>query len=394
MDNRFHIEINAEQKFHHESRICGDVFLSRRINEENRIIAVLSDGMGHGVKANMLATLTATMGLNFTLEHKDIHRIAEIIMNTLPVCSERKMSYATFTIVDIEFDGNVRILEYDNPQAVIMRGKQLINPQWTCVMLQGDKNNGKEIMSCEFTPEKEDRIVFFSDGVAQSGLGGGKYPFGWGRDNAITYITELIAGEPDIAAPNLAHKVVNMAHVNDGYLSKDDTSCAVIYFREPRRLLICSGPPFEDDNDKVLAEKVHNFNGKKIVCGATTADILARELDKQIIDTFEFEDNDLPPISIMEGVDLVTEGILTLGKVTEILKTYTSNSKLSKGPADRIVRLLLESDEIHFLIGTRINIAHQDPSLPVELEIRRTVIKRIAHLLEDKFLKEVKVSFI
>ncbi|HOP14731.1 MAG TPA: SpoIIE family protein phosphatase, partial [Lentimicrobium sp.] len=123
MDNRFYIEVNAELKNHHESRICGDVFLSRRINEENRIVAVLSDGMGHGVKANMLATLTATMALNFTAEHKEMHRIAEIIMNTLPECSERKMSYSTFTIIDIEFDGKVRILEYDNPQTIVLRGK-------------------------------------------------------------------------------------------------------------------------------------------------------------------------------------------------------------------------------------------------------------------------------
>ncbi len=394
MDNRFYIEVNAELKFHHESRICGDVFLSRRLNDENRIIAVLSDGMGHGVKANMLATLTATMALNFTLEHKEIHRIAEIIMNTLPVCSERKMSYATFTILDIEFDGNVRILEYDNPQAVILRGNKIFEPQWTCVIMEGEKNSGKEIKSCEFTPEKEDRIVFFSDGVAQSGLGSGKYPFGWGRDNVATYLTELISHEPDMAAPDLAHKVVNMANVIDGYASKDDTSCGVIYFREPRKLLICSGPPFEDENDCLLAEKVNSFNGKKILCGATTADILARELNKQIVDTFDFEDPDLPPVSYMDGVDLITEGILTLGKVTEILKTYNSSTRLTKGPADRIVKMLIESDEIHFIIGTRINIAHQDPSLPVELEIRRTVIKRIANLLEEKFLKEVSLTFI
>lgn len=394
MDDKFYIEVNAELKFHHEARICGDVFLSRRLKDENRIIAVLSDGMGHGVKANMLATLTATMALNFTLEHKEINRIAEIIMNTLPVCSERKMSYATFTIVDIEFDGLVRILEFDNPQTVIMRKDKVFEPQWTCVMLEGEKNAGKEIKSCEFKPEKEDRIIFFSDGVAQSGLGGGKYPFGWGRENAVSYISELISHEPDMAAPNLAHKVVNMANVNDGYLSKDDTSCAVIYFRQPRKLLICSGPPFEDHNDTTLAEKVKNFEGRKIVCGATTADILARELDKQIIDTMDFDDPDLPPISYMDGVDLVTEGILTLGKVTEILKTYNNSTRLTKGPADRIVKMLIESDEIHFIIGTRINIAHQDPSLPVELEIRRTVIKRIARLLEEKFLKEVSLSFI
>jgi hypothetical protein len=394
MDNRFYIEVNAELKNHHESRICGDVFLSRRINEENRIVAVLSDGMGHGVKANMLATLTATMALNFTAEHKEMHRIAEIIMNTLPECSERKMSYSTFTIIDIEFDGKVRILEYDNPQTIVMRGKKIFEPEWTCVMLEGGKSAGKELKSCEFVPEKEDRIIFFSDGVAQSGLGGGKFLFGWGRDSVQQYVQELVNHEPDISALQLAHKVVNMAHVNDGYLSKDDTSCGVIYFREPRKMLVCTGPPFEESNDSGFARMVDQFDGKKIICGATTADIIARELKRSIEDTFDFDDPDLPPISLMEGVDLVTEGILTLGKVTEILKGFNSSTRLTKGPADRIVKMLIESDEIHFIIGTRINIAHQDPSLPVELEIRRTVVKRIARLLEDKFLKEVALTFI
>ncbi|HPG33141.1 MAG: SpoIIE family protein phosphatase [Lentimicrobiaceae bacterium] len=394
MDNRFYIEVNAELKNHHESRICGDVFLSRRIKEENRIVAVLSDGMGHGVKANMLATLTATMALNFTLEHKEVHRIAEIIMNTLPVCSERKMSYSTFTIIDIEFDGKVRILEYDNPQAIILRGKQVFEPEWTCVMLGGEKNAGKELKSCEFMPEKEDRIIFFSDGVAQSGLGTGKYLFGWGRENVLQYVHELVNHEPELSALQLSHKVVNMAHVNDAYLSKDDTSCGVIYFRDPRKLLVCTGPPFEDHNDALLARQVNEFQGQKIICGATTADIISRELNRVIEDSFDFDDPDLPPISMMDGVDLVTEGILTLGKVTEILKTYSNSTRLTKGPADRIVKMLIESDEIHFLIGTRINIAHQDPSLPVELEIRRTVVKRIARLLEEKFLKEVSVTFI
>lgn len=394
MDNRFYIEVNAELKNHHESRICGDVFLSRRINEENRIVAVLSDGMGHGVKANMLATLTATMALNFTAEHKEMHRIAEIIMNTLPECSERKMSYSTFTIIDIEFDGKVRILEYDNPQTIVLRGKKIFEPEWTCVMLEGGKSAGKELKSCEFVPEKEDRIIFFSDGVAQSGLGGGKFLFGWGRDSVQQYVVELVNHEPDISALQLAHKVVNMAHVNDGYLSKDDTSCGVIYFREPRKMLVCTGPPFEETNDSGFARMVDQFDGKKIICGATTADIIARELKRSIEDTFDFDDPDLPPISLMEGVDLVTEGILTLGKVTEILKGFNSSTRLTKGPADRIVKMLIESDEIHFIIGTRINIAHQDPSLPVELEIRRTVVKRIARLLEDKFLKEVALTFI
>ncbi|MFA6951445.1 MAG: stage II sporulation protein E, partial [Lentimicrobiaceae bacterium] len=174
----------------------------------------------------------------------------------------------------------------------------------------------------------------------------------------------------------------------------DDTSCAVIYFRQPRKLLICTGPPFEDSNDKILAQKIEKFEGRKIICGATTGDIIARELDRKIVDTFDFDDPDLPPISLMDGVDLVTEGILTLGKVTEILKKYSNSTRLTKGPADRIVQMLIESDEINFVVGTRINIAHQDPSLPVELEIRRTVVKRIARILEDKFLKEVNFTYI
>ncbi len=389
-----HIEVYCKQINHHGERICGDVFLSRKVQHERRTIAVLSDGMGHGVKANVLATLTATMAINFAEEHKDIRRIAEIIMNTLPVCAERRISYATFTIIDIEEDGETHILEYDNPQAMIMRGKKVFDPGWNCIILESEENEGKELHTCSFYPKKEDRIMFFSDGIAQSGLGMGEYLFGWGRDNMVKYIQKLVNQDPHISATQLASKVVNMAHINDQYESKDDTSCGVIYFREPRKMLICTGPPFEEKNDKEYADAVKNYQGKKVLCGATTCDIVARELKKEVTDSFEFHDPDLPPVSYMDGVDLITEGILTLGKVNELLKKYDNNYAFGKGPADLIMKMLLASDQIDFIIGTRINIAHQDPNLPVELEIRRTVVKRIARLLEDKFLKKVSLRFI
>ena len=394
MSNKFYIEIDCQQKNHEQERICGDVFISRRIREENRTIVVLSDGMGHGVKANILATLTATMALNFTREHKEMVKIAETIMNTLPVDSLRKISYATFTIIDIEHDGIVNILEYDNPQCVIMRGKKVFEPEWKCVILHSKKNAGKELRNCSFKPQKEDRIIFCSDGVTQSGLGTDAYPFGWGRDKLMEYVKKFVTNSPDVSARRLASKVINMAYQNDRYHAKDDTSCASVYFREPRKLLICTGPPYEKENDKILADRVRHFDGKIIISGATTSDIVARELSLDIEDGFEFDDPDLPPVSYMEGMDLVTEGILTLSKVTELLRKYNSNFRLSNGPADKIVKFILESDEIHFIVGTRINIAHQDPNLPVELEIRRTVVKRIAGLLEEKFLKEVSVQFI
>lgn len=248
----FYIEVNSQQRNHDGERICGDVFLNKYIKEEDRVIAVLSDGMGHGVKANVLATLTATMALNFTREHKEVDRIAEIIMNTLPVCSERMISYSTFTIVDIESSGSVKILEYDNPSTIVLRGTEMFEPEWKQVVLQKGKNAGKVLKTCTFMPSKEDRIIFFSDGVAQSGMGSEAFPFGWGRDDIASYASALVKGDTSISALNLSGKIVTMAHKNDAYKAKDDISCATIYFREPRKLLLCTGPPYEKEKDRIL----------------------------------------------------------------------------------------------------------------------------------------------
>ncbi|HLN20195.1 MAG TPA: SpoIIE family protein phosphatase [Bacteroidales bacterium] len=394
MERNFFIEVNSQQKNHHGERICGDVFLYRSIKEENRVISVLSDGMGHGVKANILATLTATMAINFTREHKEVERIAEIIMNTLPVCSERKISYSTFTIIDIESSGKTNILEYDNPGTIVLKGNQVFDPVWKKVVLDKGKNSGKVLRTCSFMPEKEDRIIICSDGVSQSGMGSDQYPFGWEKENIAKYAASLVNSEASISAMMLSGKIVTMAHKNDSYKAMDDISCATIYFREPRKLLLCTGPPYEKEKDTELASRVRAYTGKVILCGGTTADIVARELNRKIVDELIFEDPDLPPESFIDGIDLVTEGILTMQKVNEILKSYNNSVRLGKGPADKIVRLLMESDEIHFIIGTRINIAHQDPTLPVDLEIRRTVVKRIARLLEEKWLKKVTFEYI
>lgn len=394
MDSSFFIEVGLLQKSHTGERICGDTFLSRKVKEENRTIVVLSDGMGHGVKANLLATLTATMAVNFTAEHKDVHKIAEIIMNTLPVCSERKISYATFTIIDIEENGQTTIINYDNPDCIVMRGPDHYLPEWHTLTLESGSNKGKEIKACTFRAQKEDRVLMFTDGITQSGLGKGTYLLGFGWDNTRDLVLQKVNEKQDISAARLASVVVNKAHANDGYQSKDDISCVVVYFREPRKLLLCSGPPFDKKNDKYLADRVKSFKGKRILCGGTTADIISAHLNLPIEDTLEFDDPDLPPVSYMEGIDLVTEGILTLSKVTGILEKHDDRTELKDGPADKIIKMLLESDKINIVIGTAINVAHQDPNLPVELEIRRSVAKKLANLLETKFLKEVKLEFI
>lgn len=393
MDEKFYIEVNCQQRCHGDARVCGDVFISRRIKEEGRIIVVLSDGLGHGIKANLLGTLTATMAVNFTMEHKDVPKIAEIIMNTLPVDSVKELNYSTFTVVEIDVEGEVRILEYDNPKTLILRGNRLFEPAWNCVVLDGPKNKGKDVLTANFKPQKEDRIIFCSDGVVQSGLGSDRYPLGFGLDNLAALLIDAIHEEHDISAVKLAGRVIDKANYNDNYHPKDDISCAVVYFREPRKLMICSGPPMDPANDAMFVDILRQFQGKKIICGATTGEMVSREWGTEIRDTTEMPDPDLPPVSYMDGVDLITEGILTLSKVSELLKKYTNNYKLGKGPADEIIRIILDCDEIHFIVGTGINVAHQDPTLPVELELRRTVVHRITRTLEEKFLKEVTMRF-
>lgn len=394
MAEKYFIEVDCQQKNHEGERICGDVFLSGKVKEEGRIVLVLSDGMGHGVKASVLATLTATMAFNFTKEHKEPERTAEIIMNTLPECSERKMNYATFTIIDMDYDGTITILEYDNPESIVLRHRDLLPLERRTIVLESEKNKGKKLKVCSFKGKKNDRIVFTSDGVAQSGLGTPRFPFGWGNDNVSRFAIDMVKRYPRISARQLAGRIVNTAFRHDGFQAKDDTSCGVVYLREPRELMICTGPPYQKDDDGEIARRVVEFEGKKVVMGATTGDIIARELNLEVEDGQEFVDPDLPPLSFLEGIDLFTEGILTLRKAENLLGGYNNNTKLGRGPADQVVKLILESDKICFLVGTRINIAHQAPSMHVDLEIRRTVVKRIAYLLEENFLKEVIINYL
>jgi hypothetical protein len=334
------------------------------------------------------------MALNFTVEHRRPERIAEIIMNTLPVCSERNVSYATFTVVDLEIDGKVHLLEYDNPPAMVFRNNRALQLNREVIEMKNPRHIGKKLTYCSFYPKLYDRLVFCSDGVAQSGMGTDIYPFGWEVSHIEKYICGVLENNHDISAGKLAEKVVNKAVANDIYIPKDDTSCAVVYFREPRKLLLVTGPPINRSSDRELATIVKNYNGKKIISGGSTTDLVARELKLKVSDSLDFFDNELPPISYMDGIDLVTEGILTLNKVWKILTNLSNDYKPGKGPADQIVKLMLESDHIDIIVGTKINEAHQDPNVPVDLEIRRTIAGRIAEVLENKLLKHITVRHI
>jgi hypothetical protein len=182
--------------------------------------------------------------------------------------------------------------------------------------------------------------------------------------------------------------------MNDGFEMRDDASCGVVYFRQPRQFMLITGPPFYKIKDAEFVKKIQEFPGKKIICGGTTAEIIARELDLEIDIQHRFSEKTLPPAAKMEGFEIVTEGILTLGRVEEILENYTTDMRLEDSPPEEVVKLLTQHDDIHIIVGTRINWAHQDPDQPIELEIRKSVVRRIVRLLETRFFKKVTVELV
>lgn len=377
---------------------CGDTILLHKFPKEERCIAVLSDGLGSGIKANVLSVMTASMAMNFSIKREPIMRTSRTIMDALPVDRRRNISYSTFTIIDIDEEGDTQIMEFDNPPSLLVRqGKVLhLNPQTFKINEKILDNNYERVLKLsEIALQKGDRLVVYSDGVSQSGIGNPSMPFGW-EEGVKDFIEELIENNNEISARELAHRIVKKAELNDGLKSKDDTSCVCIYVREPRKLLICSGPPFSEDKDKYLAEVISTYDGKKIVCGGTTSQIIARELEKEIEVDMDLDKISLglPPQSYIEGIDLVTEGIITLGALTKILEEDRYNDIEQDDAAWRILKYVMDADIIDILVGTKINVAHQDPSLPVELEIRRNVLKRIKGLIEDKLLKTVNLEFI
>ncbi|KOH46023.1 SpoIIE family protein phosphatase [Sunxiuqinia dokdonensis] len=392
----YHFDVDIQQKLHHGEVVCGDVFYTRRIKEEGRVILVLSDGIGHGVKANVLATLTASMALNYASLHTQPDVAANVFMRALPRSSDGKESYATFTIIEIEVGGMVRIVNYDNPPTLIFRNGELFAPREIEVNIRGAENVGKILRIREFKPVKGDRILFMTDGVVQSGLGGKRYPMGWGLEQVKLFAQGQIARETEISATRLARKILNQAAMNDAFEMKDDTSCGVVHFRQPREFMLITGPPFYKIKDTDFVKRVTEFPGKKIICGGTTAEIIARELDLEvnIQHRFGYAEAAIPPAADMQGFEMVTEGVLTMGKVEEILETYTGETRLGSSPPEEVVKLLLDHDIIHIIVGTRINWAHQDPDQPMELEIRKFVVKRIVRLLEERFLKNVTVELV
>jgi hypothetical protein len=387
------IEVDFCQRAKHGQLISGDVFVSEKVKQEGRIVSVLSDGLGSGVKASVLATMTATMALKFAASAMDIRSSAEVIMDTLPICSVRKISYSTFTVVDMAITGETRIIEHGNPPFLLVRPKGELIVEKT--ELRPKRWQDRVINFSTFEVQREDRIIFFSDGITQAGMGEFRTPLGWGLQNVEKFAREKIDRYPYISARELSRLLVAKAEEVDGLSAKDDITCGVVYFRSPRKLLVMTGAPFNRAHDQDLAKMAEHTSGRKVICGGTTANIISRMLNRPIqIDMRQQLHSKVPPSARMEGFELVTEGTLTLGEVLRLLEEGFAPEDMRSNAAVRLATMLLDSDIVKFAVGTRINEAHQDPNIPVELDLRRNIVKRIASVLESKHMKRVLIQYL
>lgn len=373
------------QKAKHGQNSFGDVIAKKFISEEDRRIIVLSDGMGSGIKANVLASLTASMALNFTEAHKNIAQASELIMNILPECSERKISYSTFTILDIMSDGKLSMIVYDSPLPAVIRNGSEFNIKWKETELEG-MHKGKKVYTAEYKPELDDRLFAFTDGITQSGLGTGEGE--WGREAAAEYLIRSVKEYPGISAADIAEKLVNKAEMNDRHKLKDDASVLSLYFREPRELLICTGAPADPQKDLAFARKFEKYDGAKIIAGGTTSEIIAREIGLKFTGMHDLKDG-LPPVSSLESVDLVTEGVMTLSAAERLLRSPAPSEPGSDGAAVRLVKHILNSDHITFLVGTAANEFHYG----LQYKMRVQLVRDIAETIESSLFKRTAIEF-
>ena len=380
MNNSLFVDIDHFQKAKKGQNSYGDAVAKKYIREENRKIAVFSDGMGSGIKANVLASLTASMAVNFIAEHKDISKASELIMNILPECSERRVSYSTFVIFDHRTEGGAHLIVYDSPLPVITRGESLYDAKWTYTELTGEKHKGKRIYQTSFVPRTGDRIVAFTDGVSQSGLG---FKGEWGRDGAESYVLSTLKENLGISAASLCEKLVNKAEVNDEFTLKDDASVLTVHFRNPRKIILCTGPPSSKQKDFAFAKEFRDFKGKRIIAGGTTSEIIARELELKFKDRMYSLDDGLPPISILENVELVTEGVMTLSKAERLLREGKLDP-VKDGAAERMVKMIQNADSIKFLVGASSNEYHYD----LQYKMRLQIVKDMIEILENDYLKK------
>ena len=375
----------------HNEELCGDKV--EVLHTEDSDIVILADGMGSGVKANILATLTSKILGTMFLNGAEIESCVETIARTLPICQVRKVAYATFSILQISHDGSAYLVEFDNPSCVFVRDRQIVDYPYEERFIED-----KKIREYRFQVQINDCFVLMSDGVIYAGVGE-LLNFGWTWKDMAQYT--LKCTKETLSASRLAAMLSQACYDLYGEKPGDDTTVAVVRVIERRVVNIFTGPPTDKEDDEQLFSDFMKCEGKKVVCGGTSANIAARVLKKEIVTSVNYADPSVPPTASIEGLDLVTEGVLTLGKALGILRKYEQdefdeeffNELDADNGASKLAKLLIEEcTDLNLFVGKALNPAHQNSNLPFDLSVRMNLVEQLKDCAE-KLGKTVKVKY-
>ena len=370
-------------------QLCGDC--AEFVSADDTAICVLADGLGSGVKASILSTLTSKIISTMMAEGLGLEDCVSTIAATLPVCSVRGVAYSTFSILHLIDNEIAEIIQYDNPMAILIRNEVNYDYPKTEMTI-----GGKKIYKSVIKLQEGDIFILMSDGCPHAGIGTA-YNFGWKREDIITYMeAQAPAG---YTAKTLSTILVDECDRLYDHKPGDDTTACVVRIRKRVPMNLLFGPPSNrDDNDRMMS-LFFSKEGKHIVCGGTTSTIAAKYLHKPLKTTLKFEASDVPPIAEIEGVDLVTEGVITVNKVLEYAQDYLQDNEsyeqwaFKNDGASQISRLLFEeATDINFYVGRAINPAHQNPDLPITFSIKMNLVKDLSECLK-KMGKRIKVSY-
>ena len=375
---------------HHGEELCGDHVDIVEPSDDSMVI-VLSDGLGSGVKASILSTLTSKIISTMLAEGLSLEECVETIAATLPVCSVRGVAYSTFTIIHLKNNRTAELIQYDNPHAIIIRDEK----NWDYPKTEMNIG-GKKIFKSVINLQENDVFVAMSDGCPHAGIGM-SYNFGWKREDIIDFIETLVPA--GYTAKTLSTMLVDECGKLYGHKPGDDATACVVRIRKRVPMNMLFGPPSNRDDADRMMSLFFSKEGKHIICGGTTSSIAAKFLRKPLKPSLIFEQSDVPPTAELEGVDLVTEGVITVNKVVEYANDYLGENNFyehwsfKRDGASLICRLLFEeATDINFYVGRAINPAHQNPDLPINFNIKMNLVEELSKALK-KMGKRIKVSY-
>ena len=387
----FYLDTGWQSLKKHNEELCGDKVEILRTGDS--LIAVLADGLGSGVKANILSTLTSKIIGTMMANGSTIDEAVETIANTLPVCRERGIAYSTFSILQIFNSGEGYLAEYDNPSVFRLRKGRLFPLESGTRVI-----SGKAVKESRFTVAADDMFVMISDGVVHAGIGQ-SLNLGWQWGNVAEYIQRIYKNRLSAKAiSKLLLSVCDNLYANE---PGDDTTIVAINIKNPVKLTVMVGPPVDPGRDKEIVGRFIALGGKKVVCGGTTSQIVARTLGREIRASLDYQNPAVPPTAEIDGIALTTEGVLTLRKASEYIKACESSESTmqdflnlnKKDGASRLARMLLEEGtDIHFIVGRAMNPAHQNPEFPLNLSLKMTLVEDMAESLR-RMGKQVSMEF-